>query len=259
MPLPWVIAAVAILIAFVHSASAAPPPNDTPATATLITTVPFDDSVSIADANTEPLDDQIHLVCGADALEHTVWYRYDATSEGIVRMDVSTTDDFEPGAAVSPGFPVNADSIVSCGEKDTYIETEPGKTYYFAAYSRSVGATGTLNIHVRFRPKTVFLTLDSVARDPATRSATITGTITCLDSAEFGFIRATIALNTGGENCELDGGFYCTGSPEPWKAEVYPRHGQYLGRITVEAFAFIFDDFACEEEITRQVVRLKPR
>jgi hypothetical protein len=255
---PWVIAAVAILIAFVPSASAASPPNDTPATATLMTTLPFDDSVSIADANTEPLDDEIHQLCGADALEHSVWYRYNATSEGIVRMDVSTTDGFEPGAAVSRGFPVNGDSIVMCGEIDTYIETEPGGTYYFAAYSRSVGATGTLNIHAQFRPKTVFLTLDSVARDPATGSVTLTGTITCSSSAEFGFVQARMAAHTGRESGASDQGFSCTGSPEPWTAEVAPRHGQFLGRITVEVFAFICDDFACEEEIAHEVVKLKP-
>ena len=175
-----------------------------------------------------------------------------------MRLDVSTTDGFEPGAAVSRGFPVKGDSVVSCGENETSIETEPGGTYYFAAYSRSVGAMGTLKIHAEFRPKTVFLTLDSVARD-ATGSATLTGTITCPSSAEFGFVQAHMAPHTGRESGASDEGFSCTGSPEPWTAEIAPRHGQFVGRITVEAFAFICDDFACDEEIAEQVVKLNPR
>jgi hypothetical protein len=224
-------------------------------------TLPFDDSVSIADAGTEPLDAALLQSCGGDVIEHTVWYRYTATAEGIVRMDGTTVDGFQPGVAVSDGVPTGEDSFTSCGNNESAVETQPGHTYYFAAFSRSAGATGTLSIQARFRPKQVFLTVDPTATyDRATGGATMTGTLSCPDEPDIiGFLDVFVALKTGRATFGGSSDASCTGSPAPWSAAIAPMRGRLLGRMTIEADAFLCDDFACEDERVEQVVLVKPR
>jgi hypothetical protein len=254
------VAAALAACACAAPAAAAPPANDTVATATPMT-VPFDDSVSIADAGTEPFDAGLLQFCGGEVVEHTVWYRYTATSEGIVRMDADTTDGFQPGVGVSDGVPTGEDSFKSCGNDDAYIETQPGHTYYFAAFSRSADATGTLSVHARFRPKQVFVTVDpAVTYHRDTGGVTVTGTLTCPDEPNlFGFLDVRMGANTGRETFGDAQDAACTGSPAPWTAEVLPVHGRLLGRIAIEADAFLCDDFACEDERVDKVVVVKPR
>jgi hypothetical protein len=244
--------ATAVLFAVcVPSAAAAPPPNDTPGTATLLSTLPFEESVSIAEAGTEPLDAELYDVCGGDVLEHTVWYRYDATTEGIVQLTATTRSKWQPGVLVTEGFP-DGDALTGCGNDDTYIEVEPGQSYYFAAYSRTAGATGTMRVLAEFIPKSVFLTMDSVTRDRATGSLSASGTITCSGKKVFGFIDLAVISGTrrfvvGTINLPA-----CNGTAVPWAIESDPDAGSFKGRLTVEAFAFVCSR-VCEGEATPTV------
>ena len=82
-----------------------PPPNDTLDTATAITSFPFSERIAITEVGTEPFDAQLAPVCTDGAAEHTIWYRFDATEEGILDL-TATTKGWESAIAISPGLPV---------------------------------------------------------------------------------------------------------------------------------------------------------
>ena len=163
--------------------------------------------------------------------------------------------------AVSDGVPTGEDSFTSCGNDETAVETQPGHTYYFAAFSRSAGATGTLSIHAQFRPRQVFLTIDPAATyDRATGGATVSGTLRCSDEPHLvGSLDVFVALKTGRATFGSSEDASCTGSPAPWSAAIAPMRGRLLGRMTIEADAFICDDFGCENERVERIVLVKPR
>ena len=82
-------------------ASAAAPANDTAATATQLTTLPFDQKkIDIAAAGTEAVDADLYTECGGDALEHTIWYRYTNTSnlDGVLQVSAKTSGSWQPNS-----------------------------------------------------------------------------------------------------------------------------------------------------------------
>lgn len=244
--------AVALAVCAAPAAAAAPA-NDTAATATPLTTLPFDQKkIDIAAAGTEAVDTDLYMECGGNALEHTVWYRYTNTSnlQGVLRVSATGSGSWQPGVAAMDGAPT-ADALRSCGNDDTYIQLAPGGTYYFAAYSRTPGATGTMSVHAEFIPQTVFLTLDSVTAAPLGAVA-VSGTYTCAGKHAFGFIQVNVAPDAKqGNGVELEN-LTCDGRVQPWQATIAPSSGKFYGtkpvQIPVEAFAFVCDSVCQEAE-----------
>lgn len=239
--------AAATLAVLAAPAAAAPPPNDTLDTATAITSFPFSERIAITEAGTEPFDAQLAPVCTDGAAEHTIWYRFDATEEGILDL-TATTKGWESAIAISPGLPVDEESFTTCGTGEAFIEVQPGQTYYIAVYARNVGiATGTLTFRADFHPKSVFTTIGSVSLTPG-GSIAVSGTYTCSAKKPFGFVVVSVAPDTHNENnVQLDG-VTCNGSPQPYSVEVPPVKGRWRGTLAVEAFTFVCGAIACEEE-----------
>ena len=104
---------VAAFAAVVQPAYAAPPANDTPSGATLLSALPFGDIVTIDEATTDKLDATLNAWCGAPATEGSVWYRFEATEDGALLFDVSESS-FSAGALVTAGDPAD-DNVVTCG------------------------------------------------------------------------------------------------------------------------------------------------
>jgi len=130
-------------------AFAAPPVNDAIENATPIGSVPFTDTVSIAEATTSPSDP----FASCTAPQGTVWYRYDAPVDQPIRVNA-------PGGGAVPvtyaGVP-GALTQVGCGGNHVVYVTA-GSTYYIALKRSTPGpSTATLTVQVATPPTNDFI------------------------------------------------------------------------------------------------------
>ena len=141
---------------------AAPPPaNDDFATATLVTTIAYSDTVDTTQADIEPNDpDNIGSpgFCDGNTLEQgykSVWYKYTAATKGIIAADTFGTDPSDPTLSydtyisVWTGTALNNLTFVACDDdtlsgKDAQVtwRATSGVTYYvevaqFKCYTNS--------------------------------------------------------------------------------------------------------------------------
>ena len=107
--------------------------------------------VIFAEAGTEPVDADPLKACGGEAVEGTVWYRYEATQDGLFVFDASTLDEFRSGAALITEAPADRKSIALCGDGYIVGDVEADDVLWFAAFSRTPNPTGTLRVSIDFR------------------------------------------------------------------------------------------------------------
>jgi hypothetical protein len=213
-------------------ASAAPPSHDTISGATVISTVPFSETVDTTEATTDHEDAAINTNCGAPATNGSVWYSLtgSATAEAYV-VDVSQSD-FSAGVIVATGTPGNL-SLVTCGPGSVAFASTPGTTYYLMAFSDTpevVGGQLTIAVTEAHLPPTVSLTVNDVGRVNAkTGSVTLSGTYTCAGVADFTLIQGQLSQKQG--DVDVTGFFEqddlkCGGTFK-WSAEVPPDSGKF--------------------------------
>jgi hypothetical protein len=253
---------VAAFAAVAQPAYAAPPANDTPSGATLLGALPFGDVVTIDEATTDALDATLNTDCGAPATEGSVWYRYEASEDGALVLDVSESS-FTAGLLVTAGDPAEG-NLVTCGPGAVTFAVTAGQTYFIMAFSDTPGVTtGTLVIHadVAPPPPEVDISVDPTGTfDPQTGSATISGTVQC-SGAQSAFIEVTVNQNVG--RLLTISGYgaaeaACDGTPQPWSIEVFPASGEFKGGAAVSVTsAFACGDFACGDDFEQQTVRLR--
>ena len=130
---------------FVATAGAASPPsNDKIGGATLVSSLPFTDTVDTTAATTDATDAQANQSCGAPHTNNSVWYKFTA-SKGDTTLSVDTTgSDFSSGVLIATGKPGSL-TTRSCGPVSTLAAVSPGTTYYVMAFDDS-GTGGTLHI-----------------------------------------------------------------------------------------------------------------
>ena len=122
---------------------AAPPSNDDFANAINVTGLSFDHSVSTVEAITsDPNEPQQNIVCERTiaAGYKTVWYKYTASTKGVVAANTNGTDTatgFNSYIAVWTGTAVGALTFLTCDDytdedQDAAVtfRTSPGVTYY---------------------------------------------------------------------------------------------------------------------------------
>jgi hypothetical protein len=252
----------AAFAAAAEPAYAAPPANDTPDGATVISALPFDDVVTIDEATTDALDATLNEQCGAPATEGSVWYRFDATEDATVVFDVSQSS-FSAGVLVTAGDPSDG-NVLACGPGAVSGPVTAGQTYFIMAFSDTPGVTtGTLVVHAEvIQPFEVDVTVNPTGTfDSKTGAATISGTVQCSEAA---FASVFVDLSQAvGRFTILGSGFIdaeCTGTPEPWSVEVLPFNGQFKGGQAVSVTtAFACGNFACGDDFEQTTVRLRGR
>ena len=126
-------------------AFAAPPPNDNFANALVVTGLSFDHSVSTVDATIQANEPSMNLNCDNQILEpgyKTVWYRYTASTKGIVVADTFGSDAGTPGGydtyiAIWKGSSLSNLTFVTCDDHtaagqdaQATFRTNPNVTYY---------------------------------------------------------------------------------------------------------------------------------
>lgn len=244
-----------------QAASAAAPANDTSATATVISSLPYSDTVDTAQATTDAEDAALNSNCGAPATEASVWYKYTSATDDAVIVDVSQSS-YSAGVIVASGSPGSL-SLVDCGPGAVIDSIGADQTLYFMAFDDTPGngVGGTLNISVISAPPppTLSATIDPVGHFNAhTGAATITGTVTC-SGGDFVDIETDLTQRVGRVYIKGSGfaELPCDGTYR-WSIDVYGDNGRFAGGKTATAgFSFGCGPVFCSEYDTTQTVQLK--
>ena len=133
---------------FVGTAFAAgpPPANDSISSATVVSALPFTDTVDTTGATTDANDVQANSSCGAPATNNSVWYKFTAGA-GDTQLAVDTTGStFSSGVLIATGTP-GAPTTIACSPVTSRAPTTSGTTYYVMIFA-DIGTGGTLHLSV---------------------------------------------------------------------------------------------------------------
>jgi PKD domain len=133
------------------TAVAAPPPNDNFASAVEVSSLPFGESVNLAEATSGEIGEQPQ--CN---IASTVWYAYTPSSDEILRISPSGSNFFGVVLNVyrQAGSGVGGLSFVSCSQwnTDLTLAAQAGATYYIQAGRLSWYSPGTLQLGISVIP-----------------------------------------------------------------------------------------------------------
>jgi hypothetical protein len=253
---------LATVVAIGGPAYAAPPGNDTYAGRTVVSSVPFTDTVDTTEATTDADDAEIN-VC-APATDASVWYQLTATSDGSLGVDVSQST-YSAGVIVATGGPGNWD-LQACGPGAVAFNTVAGQTYTILTFDDQLdggGNGGTLRVAIDVAPPapTIDVTVNSVGGFNArTGSATLSGTVTCSGDVLFAFVDVELRQAVGRFTVIGYSGFdvTCDGATRPWSVEVFPENGKFAGgKAASVTFAAACGEFQCGLDFEERTVQLR--
>ncbi|HMM42063.1 MAG TPA: hypothetical protein PKA95_09195 [Thermomicrobiales bacterium] len=255
------LAAVTLLLALAPAAAlAAPPANDAFANRTVITSLPYSDTIDMTEATSDPTDP---VYCGGPDVA-TVWYEFTAPADLVV---TATTEgsNFLAGINVligDPSDPANLD-FIDCGLPSVGFYASAGATYYLMVTPLDAStAPGTLVLTAEEAPPPVDLTLTldpTSSVDPKTGTATISGTVTCSAPASVD-IFVQLRQRIGRMYINGFGGTFvdCDGTT-PFSAVVSGENGLLTaGKTEVSAFAQSCN-FFCSFADAQATIRLTGR
>ena len=251
-----------MLVGFASPVAAAAPSNDTIAGATVVTQLPFSDTVDTTEATTDADEQAAAQPCvdiGAPAIENAVWYTGTASESLTVGVDV-TASSYSAGIAVFDGSP-SAATFVTCGPGMVAGPVSAGQTFYLMVFGDipgSLGGTLEISVFEAVMPD-VALTVDPIAHfDARSGAATVSGTASCSGS-DFASVSGRLRQSVG--RFVIDGFFFvgipCDGTTQTWTADVIPLSGKFAGgHASVEVSAFACGPAGCDQAFVQQPVRL---
>lgn len=262
---PAVVAVTALVTVIgLAGPAAAAPANDTFASATAVTSLPFTDTVDTSTATRDADDDALAAQClGVPAWDATVWYSVTATTNGGLMAD-STGSDYAVGFFVATGSPGNF-QLQGCGPGTVGWATTAGETYYLVAFDDQEdggGNGGSLNLTIDEipAPPTIDFTVNPRGTFNArTGEATISGTVTCSGVADFAFLEAQLTQSVG--RFKVVGfGFTdvtCDGETRPYSLLISGDNGTFAGgKAASLTFALACGPFFCNESFAEFTVQL---
>jgi len=258
-----VAATASMVVLAAAPASAAPPSHDTIETARAIT-APFSETVDTTEATTDAEDAAVNSTCGAPATNGSVWYSIEAAASAPAYLVDVSQSSFTAGVIVATGTPGNL-TLVNCGPQSIGFEATPGETYYLMAFSDDpavVGGQLTIAVTEAEPAPKVSLTVNDVGQvDKKTGVATISGTYTCIGTADFTIVQGRLqqeqddAVQVGGD---FDGGELTCGGTFDWSAAVTPESGKFKrGLAATIALTVSCNSLGCNVYETLEVVRLR--
>jgi len=256
---------MAVIIAGPTSAFAAVPSNDTMSGATVVSSLPYSQTLDTTEATTDSDDVTMNNpdFCGAPATEASVWYTFTPSAEVGVVVDVSKSD-YSAGVIVADGTP---DNFVTCGPAQIAFDAVAGHTYLILAFDDTAGGSngGTLQIDMSAAPPPPQLdvTIDPFGHvNGRTGVATFTGTFTCSGQADFIELDGFVSQRVG--RFAINGYFFdgrdgsaCDGTTHPWSGSTDPSSGKFAGgkaTVNVDLFAC---SFFCSDASASRTVTLK--
>jgi hypothetical protein len=224
------------LIASALSLLAAPlawaqaPPNDDFANATVISSLPFSETLDTSQATTEPTDAEALAACHnpVSSVSATVWYAYTPPEDQGVAISTSGSS-YPTGVGVFTGGQGNLDALF-CGVGGGTFSAVAGETYHIVVADIGGGNGGTLNIAATEFP--FDFTVDRFGRFNArTGEATVTGTVTC-PAGGSGFVDVSLTQRVGrtatvSGRGSADVSF--DGTQQVWSATIQPLSGKFKG------------------------------
>jgi hypothetical protein len=240
------------------SAWAQAPANDTFAQATVISSVPFSQTLDTSEATTDSTDTEALAACGLSIpVAASVWYRYTPSTDQTVVISASGSS-YSTGVAVLTGAPGSL-SAVTCFAGSGSFSAVAGETYHIGIADIGGGNGGTLNLSVI--AVEVDFGVDRFGRfDPRARTATVTGTLTCPAGAS-GTVDVFLSQRRGRVETGAGFGFTsvaCDGTEQQWSAPIQPFNGKFGGgHADVFAGASICGDFGCVFKTVERTIVLR--
>lgn len=108
-----------------------PPPNDDFENATVVTSLPFDDTVDVSGATVQP--GELKTPCSYDEMTNSIWYAFTPVTSGAFSASVPSAS-FYPVLAVYTGDSLAGLSLINCMNGNSNllsIQAQAGTTYYF--------------------------------------------------------------------------------------------------------------------------------
>lgn len=247
----------------VTPALAAPPSNDAFTGRTIIPGIPYADTLDTSEATSDPSDAELN-VCGAPALDASVWYEITAPADMAIVIDVSASD-YSAGVFVATGSPGAFGPVEACGPGSVSFLATAGTTYVVMVIDDQLdggGNGGTLRLSVTEAPAPpeIDIDVDPIARfDSRSGAATLTGTVTCTAGAG-AFIEVQLRQAVG--RFVISGfGFaevLCDGTAQPWSIEVAGENGKFKGgHAAAVTFGQACDALDCGFTAEETTVRLR--
>ena len=236
----------------VHAAGA--PANDNFDSATIITGVPFTDTVNTAKATTENNDPEECINDG-----RTVWYSFSPEQDVLVQAS-TIGSDFDTVLSVF----VSSTEFQCTIEQELSFEASAGETYFFMIDSFGGGSGKNLVFSVDASPIIdIEVSIDAIGKlDSKTGMITIGGTLECSESSLVALSGVVVQGNANRTNFAR--GFYdesasCTaGEPAAWSTSIAASTGKFKpGESVVFVNASGCGVLTCDEESVSRIVAIK--
>jgi hypothetical protein len=255
-------AATPLLVAMAAPALASVPPNDDIATATVITSLPFHDTLDMSQATFAP-DDQ--SFCAGQ--KQSVWYQFTPTTSGEVAFD-STPSNQPMAIDVFTGSP-GALNHVGCGQGgggDGFdggflLNATAGTTYWIMAspICCTIDPQLDLTVYPAATPK-ASIGVSQGARDKA-GNAIITGTLNCTGVVPSPVTISGTVTQPAGRQSSVTAPFTATvtcGAPQTWTALAQPAAGKFAGGAATVSIpqVFICNMIKCTQSSDTAVIKL---
>ncbi|MFQ6171586.1 DUF6299 family protein [Oryzobacter sp. R7] len=258
------LAALTIVGISAAPAQAAPPGNDTYPGAEVIATIPFTVSLDTSEATTDADDAELNAVCGAPAMDASVWYSFTATADEAYLADARASS-YSAGVFVATGSP-GTFSVLACGPGGAAWQATAGETYSIVVIDDQIDGGGNggamaLTVDVAPPPPALEVTVSPTAQfDSRTGSALLSGTILCGADADFAFLEAQLTQRVGRLLIRGFGGteVTCDGTTRPWTLEVIGDNGLFKGgKSATVTFAAACGVAFCSEYLNESTIQLR--
>jgi len=243
------------------AAFAVAPTNDTWAGRTVVSAIPFSETIDTTEATTDSDDAEANAVCGAPATDASVWYSYTPASDQGVLVDVSGSN-YTAGVLVVSGAP-GSFVIEACGPGGVVFFATAGVSYSIMAIDDQGDGAGNggmllITIDEAPPPPTFDVIVNRTGAFHQDGSATISGTVTCTN-ADFVELFVELSQQVGRRTINGFGfaGLECDGTEQSWSADVFAENGLFRGGKAAAVTIAFGCGFFCSEVVVEQTVRLR--
>jgi hypothetical protein len=233
----------------------APPPNDASADATVVSALPFTDTLDTTEATIGPEDAAGSAACGLSApLPKSVFYRYTAPVDQVVRIDVSQST-YAAAVGVLSGEP---SACVTTFLGSGSLSAQAGRSYLIAVVDFGAGEGGTLrlSISVLVPPREpVVRLLGSGTVHRATHAVTVPVKYRC-DGGPFALLGVQVTQRRGRRTAEGFGSEFsplCDGMRHVAKVVLFTapgsvfKPGRAVATATISQFVDPFGEFMSQD------------
>jgi hypothetical protein len=244
-----------VALVFVSLAAAAAPSNDDVAQATDITTLPFADTVSLAEATAAAGD----LDCSGLEDTHTVWYRITPQSDMRLGLRTVNGDGIEVSTTVASGQPGSLTQLQCSFSQTQGLDVTAGTSYYIQLATAGADPGPVVDFSVvRVEPLAVEIALSkNVSLSGGV--ATVSGTLRCSRTTPPGSETAVQGtLDQGATHGWLVPVYFPTGCSRTlmrWRTtvQILSGPGFVQGQASLAGTGFACDSFICAEPDTETV------